>query len=303
MKEKKIKTKAVNESVSTRLISDSDMKRPVYKIIYFLIIAFLVGMCMLTILPTLWIFASAFKSTKEFLAIPPTIIPRSFEPGKIIDVWQNVNFFRYLKNSGILILGDLVCTIVFNGMAGYVFSKLKPAGSNFVYRLIFLTMLLPTSMNMIPLYSEFVDFPILGINITGSFIPLWMMASFSAFNIMLFKNFFDSVPTSIVEAARIDGQTEIGIFTKIIIPLSKPIIMVVSIFPIVAAWGNVMWPYLVLKKETMQPVAVMLFNMQSQLSVDKYMVVMMLSIIPPLVVFFCFSKQIMGGMNLGGVKE
>lgn len=303
MKEKKIKTKAVNESVSTRLISDNDIKRPVYKIIYFLIVAFLVGMCMLTILPTLWIFASAFKSTKEFLAIPPTIIPRSFEPGKIIDVWKNVNFFRYLKNSGILILGDLVCTIVFNGMAGYVFSKLKPAGSNFIYRLIFLTMLLPTSMNMIPLYSEFVNFPILGINITGSFIPLWMMASFSAFNIMLFKNFFDSVPTSIVEAARIDGQTEIGIFTKIIIPLSKPIIMVVAIFTIVAAWGNFMWPYLVLKKETMQPVAVMLFNMQSQLSVDKYMVVMMLSIIPPLVVFFCFSKQIMGGMNLGGVKE
>ena len=169
MKEKKSKAKAVNESVSTRLISDSDMKRPIYKIIYFLIVAFLVGMCMLTILPTLWIFASAFKSTKEFLAIPPTIIPRSFEPGKIIDVWMNVNFFRYLKNSGILILGDLVCTIVFNGMAGYVFSKLKPAGSNFVYRLIFLTMLLPTSMNMIPLYSEFVKFPILGINITGSF--------------------------------------------------------------------------------------------------------------------------------------
>jgi multiple sugar transport system permease protein len=303
MKEKKIKTKAVNESVSTRLISDSDMKRPIYKIIYVLIVAFLVGMCMMTILPTLWIFASAFKSTKEFLAIPPTIIPRSFEPGKIIDVWKNVNFVRYLKNSGILILGDLACTIIFNGMAGYVFSKLKPAGSNFVYKLIFLTMLLPTSMNMIPLYSQFVDFPILGINITGSFIPLWMMASFSAFNIMLFKNFFDSVPTSIVEAARIDGQTEIGIFTKIIIPLSKPIIMVVSIFTIVAAWGNFMWPYLVLKKETMQPVAVMLFNMQSQLSVDKYMVVMMLSIIPPLVVFFCFSKQIMGGMNLGGVKE
>lgn len=303
MKEKKIKAKAVNESVSTRLISDNDIKRPVYKIIYFLIVAFLVGMCMMTILPTLWIFASAFKSTKEFLAIPPTIIPRSFEPGKIIDVWKNVNFIRYLKNSGILILGDLVCTIVFNGMAGYVFSKLKPAGSNFVYRLIFLTMLLPTSMNMIPLYSEFVNFPILGINITGSFIPLWMMASFSAFNIMLFKNFFDSVPTSIVEAARIDGQTEIGIFTKIIIPLSKPIIMVVAIFTIVAAWGNFMWPYLVLKKETMQPVAVMLFNMQSQLSVDKYMVVMMLSIIPPLVIFFCFSKQIMGGMNLGGVKE
>lgn len=303
MKEKKMKTQKVAEAISTRLISDNDIKRPAYKLIYALIFAILVAMCMLTILPTLWIFLSAFKSTKEFLAIPPTIIPRTFEPSKVLNVWKNVNFFGYLKNSLILIVGDLCATIIFNGMAGYVFSKLKPAGSGFIYRIIFLTMLLPTSMNMIPLYSEFVDFPVLGINITGSFLPLWMMSAFAAFNIMLFKNFFDSVPTSIVEAARIDGQSEIGIFTKIIIPLSKPIIMVVAIFTIVASWGNFMWPYLVLKKESMQPVAVMLFNMQSQLSADKYMVVMMLSIVPPLIIFFCFSKQIMGGMSLGGVKE
>ncbi len=290
-------------AVSVRLISDSDIKRPVYKMIYCLIIVFLVFMCMMTILPTVWIFASAFKNTKEFLQVPPTIIPRSFEPEKVVQVWKNINFFRYLKNSVILIAGDLACTIIFNGMAGYVFSKLRPAGSKLIYRLIFITMLLPTSMNMIPLYSSFVKFPILGINITGNFIPLWMMSAFSAFNIMLFKNFFDSVPLSIVEAARIDGKSELGIFTKVIIPLSKPIIMVVSIFTIVASWGNFMWPFLILKKETTQPVAVMLYNMQSQLSVDKYMVVMMLSIIPPLVIFFCFSKQIMGGMTIGGVKE
>ena len=290
-------------AVSVRLISDSDIKRPVYKMIYCLIIVFLVFMCMMTILPTVWIFASAFKNTKEFLQVPPTIIPRSFEPEKVVQVWKNINFFRYLKNSVILIAGDLACTIIFNGMAGYVFSKLRPTGSKLIYRLIFITMLLPTSMNMIPLYSSFVKFPILGINITGNFIPLWMMSAFSAFNIMLFKNFFDSVPLSIVEAARIDGKSELGIFTKVIIPLSKPIIMVVSIFTIVASWGNFMWPFLILKKETTQPVAVMLYNMQSQLSVDKYMVVMMLSIIPPLVIFFCFSKQIMGGMTIGGVKE
>ena len=299
----KKKLKKIQETSSTRLISDSDIKRPVYKVIYFFIVAVLVLMCMITILPTLWIFASGFKNTREFLQVPPTIIPKSFEPGKVLEVFREANFVRYLKNSAIIILGDLACTIVFNGMAGYVFSKLKPAGSKFVYKIIFITMLLPTSMNMIPLFSQFVDFPLLGINITGSYLPLWMMSCFSAFNIMLFKNFFDSIPQSIVEAARIDGESEIGIFTKIIIPLSKPIIMVVAIFTVVAAWGNFMWPYLVLKKETMQPVSVMLYNLKTQISADKYMTVMMLSIIPPLIVFFCFSKQIMGGMTLGGVKE
>jgi len=303
MKKDISKKKKVNAGSSTSLISDSDLRKPAYKVIYFFIYAALVAMCMSTVLPTLWIFLSAFKNTKEFISVPPTIIPRSFEPQKIVEVWQNINFFSYLKNSIIIIVGDLACTIIFNGMAGYVFSKLKPAGSKFVYRLIFLTMLLPTSMNMIPLYSQFVKMPIIGVNLTGSFFPLWMMSAFSAFNIMLFKNFFDSIPTAIIEAARIDGSTELGIFAKMIIPLSKPIIMVVSIFTIVAAWGNFMWPYLILKKESMQPVSVMLFNMKTQLFADKYMVLMMLSIIPPLIIFFCFSKQIMGGMSIGSVKE
>ena len=99
----KKKLKKIQESSSTRLISDSDIKRPVYKVIYFCIIAFLVLMCMITILPTLWIFASGFKNTKEFLQVPPTIIPKSFEPGKVLEVFREVNFVRYLKNSAILL--------------------------------------------------------------------------------------------------------------------------------------------------------------------------------------------------------
>ncbi len=299
----KKKLKKIQESTSTRLISDADIKRPLYKGMYILVVAILILMCMVTLLPTLWIFASSFKNAQEFNQIPPTIIPRSFEPQKVIELWEKLKFVKYLKNSAIIIIGDLVCTILFNGMAGYVFSKLKPAGHKIIYKMVFITMLLPTSMNMIPLFSQFVDVPYLGINLTGSFLPIWMMACFSAFNIMLFKNFFDTIPQSIVEAARIDGESELGIFVKMIVPLSKPIIMVVAIFTVVAAWGNFMWPFLILKEPNTQPVSVMLFNLQSQLSADQYMTLMMLSIIPPLVVFFCFSKQIMGGLVIGGVKE
>ena len=154
----KKKLKKIQESTSTRLISDADIKRPIYKVVYALIVIFLILMCMITILPTLWIFASGFKNTQEFIQVPPTIIPRSFEPEKVLDIWNKVKFVRYLKNSAIIIVGDLACTIIFNGMAGYVFSKLKPAGHKILYKIIFITMLLPTSMNMIPLYSKVVEF-------------------------------------------------------------------------------------------------------------------------------------------------
>ncbi len=297
-----MKKRAIDNSLFTGLINDMDMKNPKYKLIYICVLLILCAVCVTTIFPTLWIFMSAFKSTEEFLQIPPTIIPRSFQPHKIVEVWGMLSFGKYLKNSVIIIIGTWICSVVFNGMAGYVFSKVKPLGSNFLFKIIFFTMLMPASMNMIPLYVEFTNFPILGINFTNTYIPLFMMSAISAFDILLFKNFFNSIPTSIVEAARVDGASQPGIFLRIILPLSKPIIVVVSIFAINGAWGNFFWPYMILKKESLQPVAVMLYNMQTQLSADKYMVLMMFSIVPPLVIFFLLSKHIIGGVSIGGVK-
>lgn len=284
------------------ILNDMDMHHIKYKIVYACMIAALALICVITIFPTLWIFMSAFKDTKEFLRVPPTIIPQSFEPRKVAEVWGMVRFGKYLANSGAIIIGTWFCAVVFNGMAGYVFAKIKPLGSGLVYKLIFFTMLMPTSMNMIPLYVEFTNFPIGGINLTNTYIPIWLMSAISAFDILLFRSFFMSISTSIVEAARIDGSSDIGIFAKIILPLSRPIIAVISIFAVNGAWGNFFWPFLVLKKEELQPVAVMLYKMQPQLSADKYMVLMMFSTIPPLAIFLVLSKHIIGGINLGGVK-
>ena len=135
----KKKLKKIQESSSTRLISDAEIKRPFYKVMYVLIVLFLIGMCMITVLPTVWIFASSLKDAKEFNQIPPTIIPRSFHPEKVLELWEKLKFVKYLKNSAIIIIGDLVCTILFNGMAGYVFSKLKPAGHKLLYKIVFIT--------------------------------------------------------------------------------------------------------------------------------------------------------------------
>lgn len=285
------------------LLSSFDMRKRHNKLIYwgmFLIILFISLICLV---PIVWVALSGFKSVSELYAIPPTLLPERINLGKIAEVWKTVSFFKYFTNSVILILGCWACDVTINGLAGYVLSRLKPMGSRVIEILVFWSMLLP-GISMVPLYMTFLDVPLLHINLSGSYLPIWLMAGANAFNILLFRNFFNSIPMDYIEAANLDGCSQLGIFARIIIPLSKPIVMVVTIFSVTATWGNFMWPYLMLGNTDLEPVAVMLYNLSSKsgMTEDKYLLLIMLSILPVLIMYMIFSKQIMGGMDVGGIK-
>lgn len=286
------------------LLNFADLKKPQFKLLYWVMFLILFIISLICLLPTLWVGVSGFKEVSEMYAIPPTFIPSSWDIGKVGEVWKKVNVAKYFINSVVLILGCWACDIVINGLAGYVLSRLKPVGSRVIETLVFWSMLLP-GISMVPLYMTFVDVPGIHINLIGSYVPIWIMSGASAFNILLFRNFFNSIPMSYLEAARIDGCTDLGIFRRIILPLSKPIIMVVTIFSITGTWGNFMWPYLILGNTPKEPVAVMLYRLgtgTSGLLDNEYMLLMMISIIPMIIMYALFSKHIMGGLNMSGLK-
>lgn len=292
------------EKKTTGILTTVDMKKPGAKIAYWTNFAVLLIISVSFFLPPLWIVLSSLKDTKEFLQIPPTIFPKTFHPEKIGEVWKELNYTKYYFNTLILAAGDLVFMIIVNGLAGYVLSRLKPKGTALMMTLLLWTMMLPQTVSMIPLFKTFIDVPYLHINLSNTYLPMWLQAGASAFYVMLFKNFFDTIPISFVEAARIDGCTDFGIFIRIILPLSLPIIMAVSIFTVNNAWGAFFWPFIMIKKTDIQPIAVQLYNLkQSGYVMDKYMVALVLSIIPPALMFIIFQKNIMGGINIGGVKE
>ena len=285
------------------LINFADLKHLRFKLLYWLLFAILVGLIAVEVIPIIWVALSGFKTTAEMYSIPPTLLPKSIDFGVIPYVCSKVNFISAFANSGIIIVGCLVFDIFMNGILGYVLSRIKPSGSKLVGTLIFWSMLLP-GISMVPLFITFVDVPLLHINLTGSFLPIWMIAGCNAFNVLLFRNFFNGIPMSYLEAARIDGCSEIGIFVRIIIPLSKPIIAVVAIFSVTGSWANFLWPYLLLGSTNFEPVAVKLY----QLSIDgniqenEFMLLTMLSIIPPGIMYCFFSKNIIGGLNMSGIK-
>lgn len=284
-------------------INQVEMKQTKAKLLYWFMFAFLLLSSAISVIPTLWIMISGFKDLEEFFAIPPTIIPKTFHPEKIVQVWKQFDFLLYYKNTVVVTLGVIVFNIVFNGLSGYVLSRLKPKGSKAVFMGLMFIMMIPNTVGMVPYYMTICDFPYFHFSLLNSFLALWIPAAANIFNILLFKNSFDSIPASYLEAARIDGAANLQIFYKIIIPLSVPIIMTVAILSFTSSWGDFFWPYLVLNDPQKYTISIFLFqNKTGNYTMDIYMIMLTLSILPPMIIYAFLQKYIMSGVAVGGIK-
>ena len=282
-----------------------ELKSGRVKAIYFANIAILLVIALICLLPPLWLFITSFKSVKEIYSVPVTLFPKDFDIGKIARVWNKMNFFKYYTNSFLLCAGDILFDIVVSGLAGYVLSRLKPRGVRLVQLAIFYTMLVPSNVSMVPLFKTFLDLPFIHKSLVDSYLPMWMIAGANCFNMLLFKSFFDSVSKEYIEAASIDGCSNLGIFVRIVLPLSLPIIMVVAILDFTGAWGNFLFPYLLLQNKELYPVSVKIYELKTAsggVLLDEQMMLLFFSILPPVIIFMFFQKQMMKGVSFSGVK-
>ena len=285
------------------ILTNSDMKKPKYKILYAIMVFLMIVYCLISVLPVVWIMLSGFKDVKEMYAVPATLLPKKIELSKLGRVWTELKFYKYYGNTFLMAIGSVISNIVISGLAGYVLSRLKPKGTKFMLAVIFWLMLLPGTMSTVPLYMEFKSMPLIGINLLETYWPIWLMSGANAFNIILFKNFFDGISSSLIEAAWIDGANNTRIFFKIIIPLSTPVFIVVAMFTFNGQIGNFFWPYLLISSKEKTVLGVQLYKMKSSTyTMDYQMLALLFSVIPQIVIFAIFQKQIMGGVNIGGVK-
>ena len=291
------------KNMNKGILTDADMKKTKYKILYASMFTGMIVYCLISIVPVIYIMLSGFKDVKEMYSIPASFFPKRIDLSKLVRVWNEMKFYKYYGNTFIMALGAVVADVTISGLAGYVLSALKPKGTRVMLAIIFLIMLLPGTMRTVPLYMEFKNMPVIGINLLESFWPIWIMAGANAFNIILFKNSFDSISHSLVEAAWIDGCSNIKIFFKIILPLSVPTILVVAMFTFNSQLGQFFWPYLLISNKEMTTIGVQLYKMKtSSYTMDYQMIALFFSVIPQIVVFAIFQKQIIGGVNVGGVK-
>lgn len=284
-------------------LSSIDMKSPKYQLLYWFMFAFLILCVLVCVVPILWVVVSCFKDTKEFFQIPPTIIPKSFNPEYVVNVWNKMNVGRSYANTMLVACGQVAFAVIFNGMGAYVISRLKPKGSRLLFVAIVWTMMLPMSTSTVPMFATFMEFPIGKFSMMNTYWPLIVPAGANAFTMLIFKSFFDGIDMSYIEAARVDGCSNLGIFTRIVLPLSIPVVVAVAVFAFQGAWNDFIWPYLVLKDESLFTVPVQVFRMKTGSFLEnEYIIMLMFSMIPSLVMFVLFQKQIMNGVSLGGVK-
>lgn len=290
------------KKVLAGMICHTEYKTPKIKIIHAVFFAIMMLLCMICLLPVTWMFLSAFKDTKEFLQIPPTFFPKKIELSKITQVWSETHFGDLFFNTLVMAAGNVVLSILANGLAGYVISRLKPRGSRLIFMLIMWTMLMPNNISQVPLFMTFTDFPLTHWNLTNTYLPMWFLSCANCYYILLFKNFFDSLSRSFFESAKIDGCSNLKMFFKIVIPLSLPMMAVIVIFQFNGAWGDYFWPMLMITDSDKMVIGQELLSMQGHMTIDKYIMVLIFVIIPPSVIYIIFQRNIIGGLTIGGVK-
>jgi multiple sugar transport system permease protein len=313
------------------LISDSELKNPAISLFYRILFLLLIVGTMTSIIPFLWLFIGGLKSPDELSSLKMTIFPAgsplAWGWSNYLVAFEKFKMVRYFTNTLILMLGIWFFQVTTSSLAGYSMAKLRVPFSKFFLIIFLATLMVPFETIMIPLYLTVKDPPLVKGFIRLLFSPeqieavaglqkfmqrglldsYWgiiLPSSVSAFNIFLFLGFFKAIPDDLIEAARIDGCSELGIFFRVIIPLSMPIFAVVTIFSGLASWNSFTWPYLVLSNQEKFPIMVRLYYLfeNPETTRNIMLATLFLSSIPPIVLFFVFQKQIVRGITLTGLK-
>lgn len=294
----------------TGMLSTAELKTASGKTIYWIFFALLSIAVVISVTPAIWTVLTAFKDTKEIYE-SFSFLPKNFTLAKasqrISESWQQLQLGTSIINTVVLSLGQLVFKLVVCGFGGYVLSKLKPKGSKLIFTLVVWTMMMPGQIRMVPNYISYLHFPFAvdvgtGFNLLDTFWPMWLGAAGDTFAVLLFKNAFDGLSDSYVEAAKLDGCSNYGVFFKIMLPLATPVIIYESINVLSGAWADFFTPLLVLDKNTVVPLEVYRLRSDGSVRMNTYFMALVFSSVPPFLIFAVFQKRIVGGINIGGVK-
>ncbi|MFI7680035.1 carbohydrate ABC transporter permease [Actinophytocola sp. NPDC049390] len=285
------------------LISPWALKKRRGKLLYWLVFALVITVFTVAfVVPLLWMVLGAMKTAPELARNPPTLLPETFGAGAYAQAWEFMDLAKYFTNTVIVAAGAWLIQLAVQVPAAYALSKLRPVLGRWLLALMLATLMLPASALLVPTYLAITEVPVVEVNLVNSPAAIWLPAAANAFNIYLLKRFFDQIPTELLDAARIDGAGSVGTMVRIVLPLSRPIIAVVSIFSIVAAWKDFIWPLLVLQDPEIQTLSVALQRFEPDTPINLMLAGLVLASIPMVVAFLIFQRQILAGLTAGSLK-
>ncbi|WBQ07784.1 carbohydrate ABC transporter permease [Kribbella sp. CA-293567] len=290
--------------MSRGVLSSSDWRRPGVRRtarglhVVLLGLLFLVGLG-----PMLWLAKAAITPTQDTLRAPLALWPNGMDWANLATAWTRVEIDKYFFNTVVLAAGSWFVQLLVATTAGYALSVLRPRYRKALTGVVLATLFVPSVVLLVPLYLTIVNPPLLKTSLINSFWAVWLPAGANAFNILIVQRFFDNLPREIFEAARVDGAGPFRMFWSVVLPMSRPILGVVSVFAIIAAWKDFLWPLLVLPDPDLQPLSVRLPALQRFVELDVFLAALAISTVIPVALFLVFQRLFLRSNVLSGAVK
>ena len=269
---------------------------------------------LLFLFPIIYMLATSTKSEAAYAASAGSFnifLPDFANLGTMFanyaSVFKNYDIWKYALNSFLYAAIVIVLNVLINGLAGYVMAKMRFPGKKLFSALIIFLIVVPVETSIIPLYAIVKN--MLGLKQTASILGIVLPAAISIFNIFLFMQFFQSIPKEYEEAARLDGASTLGIFFKVILPLSKPIVATVAVFCFIGVWNDYLWPAMILPsigegQWPLMPIQAALTTIQSMegITTGEIMASLVVTSIPIFIIYVAAQKYIVQGFGSAGLK-
>lgn len=267
-----------------------------------LIYIILIGAAAICLFPFIWMVSTAFKETSEIYRMPPTLFPDHLRFDNFIQGWKGADFGGYFKNSAFITLLATMGTVVSSSFVAYGFARFKARGSSLLFAILLGTMMLPTQVTLVPQYLLFNQFGMID-TYWPLILPSWLGGG--VFNIFLFIQFFRTLPKELDEAAEIDGANSWQVFTRILLPAVKPVMMAVLVMALVYNWNDFFNPLIYLNSSEKFTIAIGLQffkGAQGNVKIGQMMAMSLVSLLPVLAVFAGCQKYFIQGIKMSGLK-
>ncbi|HWB53398.1 MAG TPA: carbohydrate ABC transporter permease [Tepidisphaeraceae bacterium] len=277
----------------------------------------LICVCAGMLLPFLWMVSTSLKPLEQTMESPPRLIPHPWRPENYARIFTNPNFHAalYTRNTLLIALLTVLGTTLSSAIVAYGFARISFRGRNLLFGIMLATIMIPFPITMVSVFRIFrwMDVHTIAwfgphnpLRMLGTFKPLWLPAWFgSAFNIFLLRQFFITIPKELSEAARIDGCTEFGIFSRIVLPLAKPALAVVALFSFMYVWNDFLAPLVYIQRPEQYTLALGLEAFQNKIGGSEWNLLMAASVLiclPTLILFFLTQRTFIQGIATTGGK-
>ncbi|MEP6691764.1 MAG: carbohydrate ABC transporter permease [Gemmatimonadaceae bacterium] len=260
----------------------------------------LIGGAFLALLPTIWMVSASFMPTGQANSYPPSLFPRTVTLEHYRTLFSKLNLGRYLINSAFVAVMVTTLSLVINSLAGYALAKLRFKGRDRLFGTLATGLVIPVQVAMLPLF--------LILKAEGLINTYWgviIPGLASIFGIFLIRQYALAIPDDLLDAARIDGASELRVYRSVVLPVIAPILATLAIWTFLATWNDFMWPLIVLSDERRFTLPVALANLSGEHVQDTELMMAgsVVTIIPVLIAFLALQRYYVAGIMVGSVKE